>query len=727
MLITAASVTPEKQQDAIAAATSFVHLGTTLAARQRELAGSMFAGVYISPRVGRLKPLYLCTLGKVEGADGTTEQRFVAQGANNGSSLQPESAPLSIVQNAVFLAEVGSTPLPPLWAANAGSPFRKADLDAVPSVQTLIPEDDMEYRVVLGPKCLPAFFGFKETCRGPIDENTFDTLEVAFPGSGLWANWMNEWSQEFQTAVLADKKKLGPKFPKVKKHCQPLADSALSQTETLYVEGDENKPALDSLRKRLFAAVPAANPEPSEVKIPDPEPSITSIASSTVRNSLSKRIPRKSTLASYPVDEILATKLQLANLVYDPTTGAVGVPVIKEETDYMVYSLDTPPKRAEQLEDSLRSWVEACDTDTDFLRRLLDPPNMDKAGKAMIINSLHAIRPMVDFATTTKDKFRWYMLAPDNAATIRMRDATNDARDLQELCGEDKSNLTKVNTSITFNEQVLAPEPFLTLLANRCGLVESLVVVNLDKWDDVANPLVYRFCRELAMYITTHVARQWLKTTPYATTRRFFGWLVQMVDMYECHLHSIPSNSRNVLHVLEEELSKIPLDSVRKAEQLKEEVFNKILKILTSTETVPTCSLVTSIETIEAKKRLAEKPGTPARPPKEPKTETPAPAVAAKDVKGCIVYRRRGTMPAPTEDDPSRRICAAFVRQGTACRRGDRCDWIHSLAPETWPIESLKSWAHLVDTDNNLSWTSDVKKDAIKAALAKADATTTGA
>ena len=589
-LITAAAVTPEKRDEALTAATVYLHKDTTLAARQKALASTTFAGAYFSPVLRYLKSLYIITTAKVNTADGTNQKRFVLQGANDGRTLQPESAPLDIVANVVFLVEVGTTPLPSLWAANAGVPFKRADLAHIPAIQALIPdeEEDQEYQNVVGPRSVPLFFGGEESCRGPIDYTSAALLDAGLPGLSLWASWMSEWSQAYQEAVLAsyttDPKTLGDKFPTIKRHSKPFAPLALATTESVYNDSRDADQVLDGLRRRLFAVVPAARPPPTNEITTDPEdePAETQPPAPGAPRPLGAAkmgtIPRKSTYGDFSESEQAATKFLLCNLIYDEATGTVRVPALREDMDYLFYfyTLTSSSKKADQLEDVLQGHIESCDGDVDFLRRLFEPPAFDRAAKALLVNGLLANGPMLDFnsSTSPKDKFRVFMLAADNAATLRLRKAARDDRELEELCGEDTANLSKVNVTITqHNTQILAIDPFLVLLANRCGLVEATVVVNLQQWDDVSNPMCYKFARELALALTNHAARQWLKVTPYSTQRRFFGWLVQMLDMYECFLAQVPANSRNVFHALTSKFSKISVEPVRRAETLKAEVL----------------------------------------------------------------------------------------------------------------------------------------------------------
>lgn len=107
---------------------------------------------------------------------------------------------------------------------------------------------------------------------------------------------------------------------------------------------------------------------------------------------------------------------------------------------------------------------------------------------------------MVDLETI-KDRSRPHILAPDNAATMRARDAAKSGRDLKELCGEDKFNMSKVDITITTNQNFL-DQRFVATLANHCGLAEAMVKINKTVWDDMGNPLVYKFCRAIVLAIS---------------------------------------------------------------------------------------------------------------------------------------------------------------------------------------------------------------------------------
>lgn len=129
---------------------------------------------------------------------------------------------------------------------------------------------------------------------------------------------------------------------------------------------------------------------------------------------------------------------------------------------------------------------------------------------------------------------------------------------------------------------------------------------------------------------------------------------------------------------------------------------------------MPTCAIITALDNKEARKRLAALPATPAKPDKEQKVEKPG--SSCEDNKGCVVYKRRGYLPAPEGQAPNEKICVAFVHSGTACRC-HKSDAIHNNAPHTWPIKTLKIWVAHVESDPDISWHASVCQDLIQAAI----------
>ena len=152
------------------------------------------------------------------------------------------------------------------------------------------------------PNTTPIFFGQAESCRGRIDDNAVDILNAALLWSSLWVKWISEWSADFQEAILDS---LGVK--RYKKASLPCTDSAFTITETLYVNNDEAKPALDELRRRLFAALPNTKP-PLTTEVTNAKATFKpTLVHQTARAPITKSIPRKNTFANFSEEGAEAT------------------------------------------------------------------------------------------------------------------------------------------------------------------------------------------------------------------------------------------------------------------------------------------------------------------------------------------------------------------------------------------------------------------------------------
>ena len=121
-----------------------------------------------------MKPIYVLTTS------------HITQGVNDSSRIQPESDSLDmdISSNVVILILIKhpTTAIPDIWAANVGTPFKKADVEtSAPSLHTLIPEDDQDYCLVILCKCLVIHFGLDAVHRGPIGDICSDMMETNMP------------------------------------------------------------------------------------------------------------------------------------------------------------------------------------------------------------------------------------------------------------------------------------------------------------------------------------------------------------------------------------------------------------------------------------------------------------------------------------------------------------------------------------------------------------------
>ena len=486
----------------------------TIKSRQTCLIKTVFAGAYVFSRRGKIKPLYTFAKSNLTDEDGTVATRFVIQGVNDASAIQPESAPLDITKLVACLVPAPDDGLPSLWETNAGRAFTKADLTALPSIQALIPEDDSSYHLMLLPRCLPILFGQSESHRGSVDENCQGLLEENLAGGSHWASWLAlHWSQDLNSAVAAvldkDIKAFGDLLPKLKKAALPLADSLVVKTTTLYADEDEDAPGIDSLRKVLFKVVPAVDKEAPPTPIVGGDP----LDDTDDMTSASSRIPRKKTANSYSEEDQLAMKYRLACCGYDEKTGALTIPELTVNMDHVFTATKSNARRCEYLAELLESPKKLAPTDMDFLHRVLDMPAFDRAALALLANSRFPTNKMYDM-DGPHTKLRIFMFAPDDDATAKFRESSATTREMEMLVGEETTNLTKMSTDIIFNNRVLFPDVALAMMANRCFTYEKTVQLDEADWDAPTNPLGYRFYKQMALLLTDVPFRMFAKSTP---------------------------------------------------------------------------------------------------------------------------------------------------------------------------------------------------------------------
>ena len=136
------------------------------------------------------------------------------------------------------------------------------------------------------------------------------------------------------------------------------------------------------------------------------------------------------------------------------------------------------------------------------------------------------------------------------------------------------------------------------------------------------------------------------------------------------------------------------------------------MRIVQNTDTVPNCSLNTSMEAKAATKRKTPEADT------HPKV-TPDKRLKRGDLdlSGCLIYPAGTNMPTVTEANPANRLCTPHIRKGLACSREGRCPCIHEKDPMKWSVATLKAWMELIKANSKLTWDPSVNVDQLKAKI----------
>jgi hypothetical protein len=116
------------------------------------------------------------------------------------------------------------------------------------------------------------------------------------------------------------------------------------------------------------------------------------------------------------------------------------------------------------------------------------------------------------------------------------------------MCGEQTANISKLNTSITYNQSIWQLEPFLAWIANCCDTIKkSWTLANPDDLLDSKNPFTFRVLRGIAIVLTSRTASQFFKTGT-DKPHRLFCWIFQTFDRISCLYHHPSSVLNYLLH-----------------------------------------------------------------------------------------------------------------------------------------------------------------------------------
>jgi hypothetical protein len=347
---------------------------------------------------------------------------------------------------------------------------------------------------------------------------------------------------------------------------------------------------------------------------------------------------------------------------------------------------------------------------TDYLDRLIDIPQVDLLACAWFANSKYDPTVLLDVETpiTSRSLFRWTMLAPDSAATSKVRATAGGDRDAQILMGELPENLDKVDTSLRAGTNFLAYGSFLTLLANISAVISSFyVVLDPNDFNHPANPPMWRFARKVAFELSAFDSRLWLKHNS-AQSRHAFCWWVSILDQFTRLTVTLVRNPKHVLYFGEKRYDDLPSSWHRDAFTILDDAIDRWRKITRNVETVPTTSIATAWETNHVAKADSKRPDGAAKRTKSLEDDKHPAAKKARsdelvDKSGPLVYTgEQRLMPSPSLQ-PSDRICAANARDGYVCRHHN-CKFIHEKDVTKWPPTAFAEWKKMVESTPGLAW-----------------------
>ena len=746
-LISAA--TPQKPT---AATTAAVHVVATTPVKTREaniIDGSLFCGGWVINSRRRLQPYYCARKVTLASPDGGTTEMYLAQGSNDATQFKPILLPAYIMGNAIVpvrgnaVKTIAAKLLP-----GAGSVYKTADIaEKCPDVVSTNPfaNKQDEHRIVVIPASMPMLASEEGGYRGKLDEAAFDALDLNIPGTSAWLRLAQDFDQDFHLAVASvvnDKKsKLGKAWPKnlTKAHTVWVDDlfiDPVAVDDDAAEELEEELAALqahvESIRGPLEVPTSIISSEPRDdvsavtgiTRLPAPPAALPSDPVTPAgKSSTPFKIPKRASLAQYDEHDVNYAKFCMIGAGFDPADNSITVGTVTAAMESVFTMPGGKATKLASFRQILENGSDALSTSTDFLLRRADPPDYDPATLALLFNNIMEHIPMTDLAAASSSKrMRLIYFAPDNKHITAQREAVTDDRQMEEICGEEATNYSKVRTAILFNHQVLSMEVFLIWLGNIIMYLVTAYKVDTEHPDKRTNPLLYRCYNEVALCLTSKPARKYFKHLPSNVTMpKILSWWAQICDQLFILITAPVGLPSTIINLLGGKYDKLDVSKYREASAVLREAKTKWNRIVSLVDTVPDSSIYASYEA--AKKRKPDGSGDADKEAKKARQAVEKDRTAAtkadKDKllkKGIIVYKMPGAMPIVEEADPKKRICAAHHREGVICSRKN-CPLVHELDPTKWDAAVLKKWNELIESTDGMSWHSSVDAAKLRSIL----------
>ena len=689
------------------AATAYV--GATYKQRLGTLQDStIFPGVYVFNDKRHIKPIFFPKVVQTPGppdSEDSKQDLLLVHGSNDPSSFRPELLPLDVAKVALVLIK-STDSVPDLFRLGPNKnciPFTHADVAPVsPGLAAVLPSQTESFLLLALPVLIPILFGAESTVRGPVNEGHVDCFENNLEGSSWWLDHIILWSLPVQAAVVADKVALRGKkiLPTLRGPVFTNAVFLSSQGVTTDLE-EEISLAYSSL-KALVGAVDLLNKPPLQV--------VTTAASKSASGKARSRASDGSVSSTegddntFSAREYRRARFLLASPVLDKA-GKFHPPTLTPQ-GAVIFDIKDTKMANSAMSNIFTSMMDRFSLHNHFIWRYLDQGRVDPLTCALLTHSEFEYLPLanIDAPFTDGRKFRYLFLVPDSKSLALERESNLGSRSHEEMLGERSSNLSKLDKKIRHGHNVFSPQAFAAWMANCAGFQAS-VYANSWLGSDTApynpeNTFLFRTFHQFADLVTYGKARQFFKLYTGSPTRILL-WLTSVVDQVTILVTSGVSDPMNVNKILRGQYASIPTDKYYEAIDLVNDTTDKFNKIISGTDSAPTCLLVTNYEHDQAQK---VSPKASRKSPPELTSSAPPDPKKARINRGqgdFFLWSKEGKMPHPPEADKTKRVCLMHARKGLTCSN-PRCPMVHS-PPSEWPKSTLDAWIKVIrDTDGLL-------------------------
>jgi hypothetical protein len=757
--------------DVTKAIKAFMSPKATATKRAQILANhELFAGGYYVTTNKKVRPALLPVETEVTDAEGRTSRGFLATSNDRPEVVTPHiMGDLTMNFYTVISGQQPGT-VADLFTKNAGKAFTLADIETVAPIlyhalsskeaaasngagapaeadkgDEAAETPTIYYRILCLPVSMPIVYG-NPIYRGDINDECVEAMQCNIESSVLWLEGMMSWSPSVHNGIVLCHKELGNKVPATSARAgsEPKVTPDPFLKQGLVDDDDEETiDILETLKKRLFAIKNSGKPTAEMVGMELPaqgEEDASMMTDAVIDNRSYSTIPKKPRvqIATYSEDDHLVAKLCLSFAGFNSDTDDIIPAELSQEVMY-VLAIQGKENRNRALASTLTTFTNEASNGNDFVARAVDLPAFDPATVANLLNSRYDPNtPWTDIEIAPSRRqaaFRIAFAAPDTKQVEQQRAKAEGTRTIEELLGQDAINLSKVNATIHYNSDMFSRDTFLSTMANLSGIMECVAETDRENLKNPKNPLFYRFTRGISCRLTSPFGKRFLKMVDPGKSHYLFCYLSQQTDTLHGLTVFAVTQPRSVLYFLTDRVHDIPKASFQQAVARIDEVLERLDKVLSNTEAIPTCPLSVaydnkraklSMESLKQEERVTKRlrsgdERTPTEPARSSK-DTPRSDPKTRDTTGCVVYTGTSAfMPFVSETDISKRRCIPHIRKGSACKKGSaKCGNCHEKDPLKWEPSVAKRWNDLISANDDMAWDPSVDQEKLRAHIAKA-------
>jgi hypothetical protein len=329
------------------------------------------------------------------------------------------------------------------------------------------------------------------------------------------------------------------------------------------------------------------------------------------------------------------------------------------------------------------------------------------------------------------------MFLPDSATLAdmrRKRQSTPASRLNEQILGEVTRNLEKVDQSLNVMTTVENLDSILGLGGNLIAYFRTVAEYDVEKEETEDTPLLHTLVWQIMLLLFSEDCHSWRKKSSADKHTRLAYWLFTLLSDVLMAVFRVTHDEEAIALGERGDWSSIDTSPYwQRAQRLSLDGRIKLVNIFKGAEDIPLCLLYEHSAQYRALKqnerqqwvaavalsasgsnkraRLDPVPAAPAAAQLKAPVPTSANNVVVDATKtrdaskrgGDVIYKVKGLLPVPTYPDGLQPVCAGDIRNGTHCRSGGACGYLHG-GFAAMSAEHKKVWIAHVAATADLEW-----------------------